>query len=105
MAVIGFLNLCDPALLYLVVSGIFLVLIITQNLLNPYPDVYCVGEYFCKSSNIYLLFIIKAIYILIWTWILNILCSYGLTWVSWLFVLVPFILFFILILMYMSNSQ
>jgi hypothetical protein len=96
-------GLCDPALLYLVISFIFYALILSQNLMNP--DVYCVGDYFCRTSNIYMLFVIKALYILIWTWILNILCGYGLTWVSWLFVLIPFLLFFVLILLYMSNSQ
>jgi len=96
-------GLCGPALLYLVISVIFYVLILSQNIGNQ--DVYCVGDYFCRSSNLYMLFVIKALYILIWAWILNILCSYGLTWLSWLFVLVPFLLFFILILLYMSNSQ
>lgn len=99
----GIFKLCDPALLYFVVSMIFYVIIMTQNFGNT--DVYCVGQYFCNSSNLYMLFLIKALYILIWTWILNILCSYGLTWLSWLFVIIPFLLFFILILLYMSNSQ
>lgn len=103
MAVIGFLQLCEPALLYLVVSVIFYVLILAQNLGNT--DIYCVGDYFCRSSNMYMLFIIKALYILIWTWILNILCNYGLTWLSWVFLIVPFLLFFILILLYMGNSN
>jgi len=103
MATVGIFKLCDPALLYLVISMIFYVIIMTQNFGNT--DVYCVGQYFCNSSNLYMLFLIKALYILIWTWILNILCSYGLTWLSWLFVIIPFLLFFILILLYMSNSQ
>ena len=103
MAITGITNLCNPARLYLVISVIFYVLILGQNLGNM--DVYCVGDYFCKSSNIYMLFVIKALYILIWTWILNILCSSGLEWLSWLFVAVPFMLFFILILLYMGNQS
>jgi hypothetical protein len=69
MAVIGILNLCNPALCYLTVSVVFYVLILYQNLGSS--DVYCVGDYFCNSSNIYMLFIIKALYIFIWTWISN----------------------------------
>ena len=100
---VGIFNLCNPALLYFIISVLFYIIILAQNLGNM--DVYCVGNYFCKSSNLYVLFIIKALYILIWTWILNILCSSGLGWLSWLLVIIPFILFFVLILLYMGNSS
>jgi len=99
----GLANLCSPALLYLILSTIFFIVILLQNVGNY--DIYCVGDYFCRSPNLYLLFIIKALYILIWTWILNLLCSSGLGWLSWIFVIAPFILFFILILLYMGNSS
>lgn len=89
-------NLCGPAFLYLAVSVFFFVIILLQNLKNP--NQYCVGDMFCNTQNLYAIFLIKAIYIAIWTWILNIICSAGYTWVSWLLVLVPFILFFIMIL-------
>ena len=103
MAITGISSLCKPASLYLTLSVVFYVIILAQNIGNA--DVYCVGDYFCRSSNMYILFTIKALYILLWTWILNILCSSGLEWLSWLFVIVPFVLFFILILLYMGNSQ
>jgi hypothetical protein len=103
MAIVGIFNLCGPAMMYLVVSVTLYALILMQNIGNY--DVYCVGNYFCKSSNIYAVFIIKALYILIWTWILNILCSTGLGWLSWLLVIIPFIVFFILILVYMGNNS
>ena len=103
MEMVGIFNLCNPALLYFIISVLFFTIILMQNIGNI--DVYCIGNYFCKSSNLYVLFIIKALYILIWTWILNILCASGLGWLSWLLVIIPFILFFVLILLYMGNSR
>ena len=103
MEIVGIFNLCSPALLYFVVSVLFYGIIYMQNYGNI--DVYCVGDYFCQSSNLSTLFLIKALYILIWTWILNILCSAGLGWLSWLLVIVPFVLFFVLILLYMGSNS
>jgi len=103
MEIVGLFNLCSPALLYFIVSAIFYGIIYMQNAGNI--DVYCVGNYFCQSNNLSALFLIKALYILIWTWILNILCSAGLGWLSWLLVIVPFVLFFVLILLYMGSNS
>ena len=103
MNVVGLFNLCNPALLYLIISAIFFLFIYFQNMGNI--DVYCVGNYFCKSSNLYALFGIKILYILLWTWILNILCNAGLGWLSWLLVIIPFLLFFILISLYIGYND
>jgi hypothetical protein len=60
-------------------------------------DTYCVGSYGCKTSYVTIIFIFKAVYILFWTWLLNIICKSGYETVSWILVLMPFILMFIFI--------
>ena len=102
MAIVGFKNLCAPALFYLVISLITVFIIAFYNYGNE--RVYCVGYYACPVSSIYLIFIIKLIYIIFWTWILNLICRAGLPIISWLLVLVPIMLFFVLIGMLLSTA-
>jgi len=95
MAIVGFKNLCAPALFYLVISSISLVVIAFFNFGNE--NVYCVGYYSCPVSSIYLIFLVKIIYVIFWTWILNLICRAGLPIISWLLVLLPLLIFFTLI--------
>lgn len=95
MAIKGIKNLCTPAYLYFIISVIFLIIVYIQNY-NNY-NVYCLGSYSCDVTNVWLLFIIKIIYILFWTWILNLICMAGVPAISWILVLFPFLLMFILI--------
>ena len=99
MTVVGFKNLCTPALFYLVISIITMVIIAFQNFGNE--RVYCIGYYSCPVSSVYLIFILKFIYIIFWTWVLNLICRAGLPIISWLLVLIPILLFFILITLMM----
>jgi hypothetical protein len=73
------MKLCSPALLYLIMCGI--------SLLCALP--YVSG----------LLILVKLFFIIIWTWFLNFLCSKGYSTVSWILVLMPFILFGLIILL------
>lgn len=95
MKLVGLNNLCTPAFLYLLINAVALFLIAYQNYGNI--STYCVGSYSCNVSNTYLVFFIKVVYILFWTWILNLLCSNGFTQLSWFLFLLPFILLFIFI--------
>jgi len=95
MAISGLRNLCTPSFVYLVISAIALVVILYQNIGNI--DKYCVGTMSCTVSNTALIFIIKVIYILFWTWVLNLICRAGAPGIAWFLVLLPFILMFILI--------
>ena len=95
MAVVGLKNLCAPALFYLVISLITLVIIAFQNFGDE--NIYCLGYYSCPVASIYLIFIIKLIYVVFWTWILNLICRAGAPIISWLLVLIPILLFFVLI--------
>ena len=95
MTVTGLRNLCTPSYVYLVISSIALLVMIYQNFGNV--NTYCLGNYTCSVSNTALIFIIKAIYILFWTWILNLMCKSNATSIAWLVLLLPVIIMFILI--------
>ena len=95
-------RICTPAYVYLVISTISIVLMIIQNAGNT--NTYCLGNYACIVSNTAWVFAGKAFYVILWTFILNLICSYGYRSISWFLVLFPFILFFILIGMFMLNQ-
>ena len=95
MSIVGLRNLCTPAVIYLAISMMLLVVMYIQNRNNV--DVYCLGAYECDVTNVTAIFLVKFVYILFWTWILNLICSSGFTSISWLLVLMPIILYFLLV--------
>jgi hypothetical protein len=99
MAIVGLRNLCSPAYVYLVISSIALIIMIMQNFGNI--NKYCVGSYSCHVSSTAIVFIIKALYILFWTWILNLICKSGSPNIAWFLVLLPFIMFFVFIALFL----
>lgn len=105
MAVKGLRNLCTPSYVYLVVSVIALVVMMYQNMGNM--DKYCLGSYTCNVSSTALIFVIKAIYILFWTWVLNLICNAGAPGVAWFVLLLPVVLLFVLLagMMFYENSK
>jgi len=96
-----FKELCTPSAVYFIVSIVSLIMILLQNLGNS--SSYHIGNFSCRVPSTILVFIIKLVYILFWTWILNLICKDGHTGISWFLVLFPFILFFVLIGMIMIN--
>jgi hypothetical protein len=92
------LNLCTPATIYLVLSAIGIILIAFQNY-GMSPNMYCVGNVRCPVQTTTPIFIMKILYVAFWTFILNALCSYGYNQLAWFLLLLPFILFFVMILM------
>jgi len=74
MAAMNFSRFCTPAQLYLILAGISLL-----------------TAFFNNFQVITL--VVNGIFVLIWGWILNWLCSKGLKAISWILVLLPFILF------------
>jgi hypothetical protein len=95
MSVAGLRNLCTPSYVYLVVSFIILIVMIIQN--YSFSDTYCLGSYSCKVSSTMMIFTIKILYILFWTWVLNLICRAGAPTFAWLLVLFPIVLMFVLI--------
>jgi len=94
-------QLCTPAALYFVISMIGLVMVVFQNLGNS--DSYNIGSFSCRVPNTMLVFIFKFIYIVFWTYVLNLICKDGHVGISWLLVLLPFILLFVLMGLMMLN--
>ena len=86
-------GLCPPALVYLIFSVIGLLLSIFQNYGSK--NVYKLAIFSMNTPNKIFIFIIKILVIAFWTWVLNLICKDGYTWVSWLLVLLPFILIFV----------
>jgi len=101
MSIASLKKICSPALVYFVISCISILIMFFQNFGNR--NIYCLGTYTCDVSNVTTIFIIKILYILFWTWILNIMCGAGYQSVAWLLVLLPFILFFVLLALMMSG--
>lgn len=90
------MKLCAPASIYLVLSAIGIILIAFQNY-GTSPNLYCVGNVQCPVQTTTPIFIMKILYVVFWTFILNALCSYGYYKLSWFLLLLPFILFFIMV--------
>jgi len=88
-----FKSICSPALFYFVVSIVGLILIVLQNLGNT--NIFSMGTFSASVPSTALMFIIQLVYILFWTWILNLICRDGYSNISWLLVLVPYILLFL----------
>ena len=97
-----FKKLCTPSLIYFIISIIFILLSVFQNLGNQH--MYCLGSFSCRVPNTTLVFVVKIIYILFWTWILNLICKDGYPGVSWLLILLPFLLLFVIIGLVMLNK-
>jgi len=99
----GFKELCTPASVYFSLSILAMVVMLFQNFGSE--NLYCLGVYNCQVSSVKLIFIIKLLYIFLWTWILNLICKAGVPGLSWFLVLFPFIVFFILISSFMFYGK
>ena len=86
--------LCAPALVYLVISFVALLMSWVQNMQNS--NVYCAGHVSCPVQSTTYVFVLKIMWFLFWTWILNVLCTKGYKTVAWVLVAIPFLVFFTL---------
>ena len=96
-------ELCTPSLVYFVISVIGLAMAIIQNLGNN--NRYSLGSFSCEVPSCLAVFIIKIVYVLFWTWILNLICRDGHVEIAWFLVLLPFILLAIIIGLIMANQK
>jgi len=76
-------HICTPAMLYLVLSILAIL-----------------GAMMTDFSVMSIL--VKAIFVLIWTWFLNFLCSKGYGGISWFLVLLPFIMIIVILVLGME---
>ena len=85
---------CTPALTYLVISFVALLVSLVQNRQNT--TVYSVGNVSAPVQNTAYIYVLKIMWFLFWAWILNLLCTKGYTTVAWVLVAIPFLIFFTL---------
>lgn len=98
----GLYGLCDPAFYYFLISFTVIIVVALQNYSQGYN--YCVGTQSCPSQNVTGIFAVKILYILVWTWILNLMCKNGYETLSWVLVFIPIILMFIFMALYVLNQ-
>ena len=86
-----FKKLCTPAKFYFIIAAVSYALMLLQNI--NCKDRFYLGNYSCPQ-NTGIILLGNALYILVWTWIINLICTVNKT-ISWVIVLFPFILLFI----------
>jgi hypothetical protein len=85
-------NYCTPAYVYFIISIIFIIVVAIQNYGTYNNKIYCIGLYQCNDTNITMMFVLKLIYVLFWTFILNLVCKIGSPILSWVLVIFPLVL-------------
>ena len=96
-------ELCTPAFLYFTLSMLGVLVSVVQNLGNSRR--YNLGMLTARVPSTFLVFVVKIIYILFWTWVLNLMCKDGHKEIAWFLVLIPFILLFLLMGSMMGGSM
>lgn len=99
-------QLCTPAYIYFMLSVIMIVISGLQNIGNN--GRYTLGMFSCLVPSCLLVFAMKVLYILFWTWILNLMCKDGHSNIAWLLILLPFVLLFVLVgmaMIYQNKNQ
>ena len=92
-------DLCTPAAIYFVLSIFAILIVLIQNLGNT--NRYRLGNYSCRVTSTTLLFIVKIIYVLFWTYVLNLICKDGHSELSWFLLLLPFFVFMAIVMFFM----
>jgi hypothetical protein len=99
-------QLCSPSYVYFIISMLGLAIAAIQNFKNR--RMYSLGNFSCRVPSTIAIFLIKLVYILFWTWILNLMCKDGQKNIAWFLVLLPFILMFVIIgsvMMYQKDNK
>ena len=96
-------QLCTPSYVYFIISVLAIAVSAFQNMGNK--NKYNLGMFSCRVPNCLAIFIVKVIYILFWTWILNLMCKDGHSGIAWFLVLLPFILLFVILGLVMSYQK
>ena len=99
-----FKQLCSPSRLYVTISLVSVFIVLLQNISQPRR--YCLGNYSCDLGfpNA-LVFIGKILYVAVWAVILDSLCKNGFERLSWFLVLLPYVLLFVLLGLFMFTMM
>jgi hypothetical protein len=85
-------QLCTPAYIYFLLSVICIIITIIQNVGNR--RTYSLSSMSVPVPSTIMVFVVKIIGILFWTWVLNLMCKDGHNEIAWFLVLLPFVLLF-----------
>lgn len=103
--------MCTPAQIYLVVSVIMMILsyfgmtAISQQLTmnqNGHPALHSLNFTYQKDSKTS--YVVQAVFIVLWTWLLSYLCNKGYSELSWFLVLLPWVLMFLAFFVYVIET-
>jgi len=73
-----------------------------QNMGNS--NIFSMGSFSAKVPSTTAVFIVKLVYILFWTWVLNLMCKDGHSEIAWFLILIPFIIMFMMAVFLMGNQ-
>jgi hypothetical protein len=96
-------KLCTPAFVYFVISIVALIIMMINNGGNT--DKFCLGKYDCPVQNVWMIYLIKLVYILFITIVLDSLCKNGFAPISWFLVFFPIVLFFVALGLFMIGQN
>ena len=92
-------NVCTPAKLYFIISLILLVISFYYDVTRNEKDKICLGKLSCKLESKPIFYVLNILFILLWAFILNLLCSFGWSKLSRFLFLFPYIILGIMFLM------
>ena len=90
-------GLCKPAKFYLYLSIAGIVMSIIQNMRRFDNSNYKCGSFSVNVPSVMLIFAFKIVYVVFWTYVLNLLCKDNNVRLAWLLVLFPIILLFVIL--------
>ena len=94
-------GLCAPSLVYFVLSMIAIGVMVLQNIGNSRNYNFANMSFLVPNTT--LVFIMKVIGVLFWTWVLNLICKDGHKGIAWFLVLFPFIMVLGIVSLIMMN--
>jgi hypothetical protein len=104
-------KLCIPAQIYLIVSFILMVLsyfglnaISQQITLNESNNSFLQSLNFTYQKDARTSYVVQAVFIVLWTWVLSYLCNKGFSNLSWFLILFPWILMFLAFFVYIIET-
>jgi hypothetical protein len=95
-------NLCTPASLYFVLSALSLLIEVLQNWGNS--GQFCLGSFACNVESTLAILLVQTVFIVFWTWVLDLICKSGNKNIAWFLVLLPYILMFVGLGIFMLNQ-
>jgi len=104
-------KLCIPAQIYLIVSFILMVLsyfglnaISQQITLNQSNSSFLQSLNFTYQKDARTSYVVQAVFIVLWTWVLSYLCNKGFSNLSWFLILLPWVLMFLAFFVYIIET-